>query len=72
MYCNLGFSMTSGDVNNDGYPDLVIGTPFVPGGGDQTGFIKALFADVNNFGKYAFFMSHLIKTVKFSKCECVY
>lgn len=49
-YCNLGFSLTSGDVNNDGYPDLVIGTPFGQGVSDQSGFIRALFADVKNFG----------------------
>ncbi|XP_060608003.1 phosphatidylinositol-glycan-specific phospholipase D-like isoform X2 [Ruditapes philippinarum] len=49
-YCNLGYSMTSGDVNNDGYLDLVIGTPFAPAGGEQRGFVAALFADVTNFG----------------------
>lgn len=49
-YCNLGFSMTAGDVNNDGYPDLVFGSPFAPEGGEQRGFVAALISSKHNFG----------------------
>ena len=43
--------MTAGDVNSDGYPDLVFGSPFAPEGGEQRGFIAALISSKLNFGK---------------------
>ncbi|KAL4235881.1 Glycosylphosphatidylinositol specific phospholipase D1 [Mactra antiquata] len=50
QYCNLGYSMTSGDIDGDGNPDLIIGTPFAPNGGEQRGFVAGLFASKLNTG----------------------
>lgn len=50
QYCNLGFSLTVGDVNHDGNPDLLMGAPFAPTGGEQVGMIKALLASKDNLG----------------------
>ncbi|XP_052229611.1 phosphatidylinositol-glycan-specific phospholipase D-like isoform X2 [Dreissena polymorpha] len=50
QYCNLGFSMTVGDVNHDGNPDLLMGAPFAPTGGEQVGMITALLASKDNLG----------------------
>ncbi|XP_075399646.1 phosphatidylinositol-glycan-specific phospholipase D [Tenrec ecaudatus] len=40
-YCNLGWTLLAADVNGDGKPDLVIGSPFAPGGGKQKGIVAA-------------------------------
>ena len=44
--------MTAGDVNNDGYPDLVFGSPFAPEGGEQRGFVAALISSKHNYGEF--------------------
>ena len=44
--------MTTSDLNGDGHPDLVIGSPFAPEGGEQRGFIAGYMASKENFGEY--------------------
>jgi len=46
----FGFSLTTGDFNNDGYPDLVVGTPYEDlssGGNDNDGVVHVLFGGSN-------------------------
>ena len=43
--------MGAGDVNNDGHPDLVFGSPFAPEGGEQRGFVAALISSKSNYGE---------------------
>ncbi|XP_018419287.1 PREDICTED: phosphatidylinositol-glycan-specific phospholipase D [Nanorana parkeri] len=40
-YCNLGWTLLAADVNKDKKDDLVIGSPYAPGGGKQRGFVAA-------------------------------
>ncbi|XP_032950007.1 phosphatidylinositol-glycan-specific phospholipase D isoform X1 [Rhinolophus ferrumequinum] len=44
MYCNLGWTLLAADVNGDSKPDLVIGSPFAPGGGKQKGIVAAFYS----------------------------
>ncbi|XP_034519396.1 phosphatidylinositol-glycan-specific phospholipase D isoform X2 [Ailuropoda melanoleuca] len=44
-YCNLGWTLVAADVNEDGEPDLVMGSPFAPGGGKQKGMVAAFYSD---------------------------
>ncbi|XP_066208870.1 phosphatidylinositol-glycan-specific phospholipase D isoform X1 [Saccopteryx leptura] len=43
-YCNLGWTLLAADMNGDGEPDLVAGSPFAPGGGTQRGMVAAFFS----------------------------
>lgn len=46
----FGFSLTNGDFNNDGYPDLAVGTPYedlTSGGNDNDGAVYVLFGGGN-------------------------
>ncbi|XP_041626694.1 phosphatidylinositol-glycan-specific phospholipase D isoform X1 [Vulpes lagopus] len=43
-YCNLGWTLLAADVNEDGEPDLVMGSPFAPGGGKQKGMVAAFYS----------------------------
>lgn len=43
-YCNLGWTLSAVDMNGDGEPDLVMGSPFAPGGGKQRGFVAAFYS----------------------------
>ena len=43
-YCNYGWSLSSGDLDGDGFSDLLVGSPFAPSGGEQRGFVSAYFA----------------------------
>ncbi|XP_060045275.1 phosphatidylinositol-glycan-specific phospholipase D isoform X2 [Erinaceus europaeus] len=45
VYCNLGWTLLAADVNGDHTPDLVIGSPFAPGGGKQKGIVAAFYSD---------------------------
>ncbi|XP_044941041.1 phosphatidylinositol-glycan-specific phospholipase D isoform X1 [Mustela putorius furo] len=44
-YCNLGWTLVAADLNGDGEPDLVMGSPFAPGGGKQKGMVAAFYSD---------------------------
>nr|XP_011740975.1 phosphatidylinositol-glycan-specific phospholipase D isoform X3 [Macaca nemestrina]XP_011740976.1 phosphatidylinositol-glycan-specific phospholipase D isoform X3 [Macaca nemestrina] len=44
IYCNLGWTLLAADVNGDSEPDLVIGSPFAPGGGKQKGIVAAFYS----------------------------
>ncbi|XP_051025324.1 phosphatidylinositol-glycan-specific phospholipase D [Acomys russatus] len=43
-YCNLGWTLLAADADGDGHPDLVIGSPFAPGGGRQRGIVAAFYS----------------------------
>ncbi|NXD11968.1 PHLD phospholipase, partial [Nothocercus nigrocapillus] len=43
-YCNLGWSLLAADVDGDGKADLVIGSPYAPGDGQQRGFVVAFYS----------------------------
>ncbi|XP_069128392.1 phosphatidylinositol-glycan-specific phospholipase D-like [Argopecten irradians] len=42
QYCNLGFSMTTGDINKDSHQDLLLGTPYYQLVANQSGIVSAL------------------------------
>ncbi|GAB0183915.1 phosphatidylinositol-glycan-specific phospholipase D [Grus japonensis] len=46
-YCNLGWSLLAADVDGDGSADLVVGSPYAPGGGQQRGFVVAFYSYFN-------------------------
>lgn len=50
-YCNLGWTLLAADVNGDGAPDLVMGSPFAPSGGKQKGMVAAFHSGPNRSGK---------------------
>ncbi|KAH9496841.1 Glycosylphosphatidylinositol specific phospholipase D1 [Bulinus truncatus] len=51
VYCTLGISIKSEDINNDGYRDLIISSPYAPIGGVQKGMVVVLLADKQYLGK---------------------
>ncbi|XP_060062440.1 phosphatidylinositol-glycan-specific phospholipase D-like isoform X1 [Ylistrum balloti] len=42
QYCNLGFTMTTGDINKDSHHDLLLGTPYYQVVANQSGIVSAL------------------------------
>ena len=50
LFFNLGFHLQSGDCNNDGYADLIIGSPYSQRNGDKRGHV-ALFLSTQNKDK---------------------
>eukprot|EP00057_Strongylocentrotus_purpuratus_P034386 XP_795000.3 PREDICTED: phosphatidylinositol-glycan-specific phospholipase D [Strongylocentrotus purpuratus] len=47
-YCNFGWSLSTGDFNYDGHPDLLIGSPYAPASGlPQAGMVSILYAGLN-------------------------
>uniref|UniRef100_A0A9L0RLW0 Phosphatidylinositol-glycan-specific phospholipase D n=1 Tax=Equus caballus TaxID=9796 RepID=A0A9L0RLW0_HORSE len=51
VYCNLGWTLLAADVNGDSEPDLVIGSPFAPGGGRQKGIVAAFYSGPSQSNK---------------------
>lgn len=43
-YCNFGWTLHSADMNEDKKLDLVVGSPYAPGGGKQRGLVAAFYA----------------------------
>ncbi|NXJ82663.1 PHLD phospholipase, partial [Trogon melanurus] len=43
-YCNLGWSLLAADLDEDGNADLVVGSPYAPGGGQQRGFVVVFYS----------------------------
>lgn len=44
---NFGYTLKAADFNNDGFKDLVIGSPFAAMGGPQRGRVDVVFAMQN-------------------------
>uniref|UniRef100_A0A0B7B351 Integrin alpha-2 domain-containing protein n=2 Tax=Arion vulgaris TaxID=1028688 RepID=A0A0B7B351_9EUPU len=51
VYCNLGTTLATGDLNSDLYNDLIIGSSFAPGQGEQRGTVGVIYADTKYAGK---------------------
>jgi glycosylphosphatidylinositol phospholipase D len=61
---NLGWALSSGDLDKDGYSDLLVGSPMAQGGGNQRGVVSAYFSsdgfssgddlDLSNAGWHGF------------------
>ncbi|XP_011242584.1 phosphatidylinositol-glycan-specific phospholipase D isoform X2 [Mus musculus] len=43
-YCNLGWTLLATDADGDGRHDLVISSPFAPGGGKQRGIVATFYS----------------------------
>ncbi|KAG8442321.1 hypothetical protein GDO86_011208 [Hymenochirus boettgeri] len=43
-FCNLGWSLLAADMNKDRRSDLVIGSPYAPGRGQQRGLVVAFYS----------------------------
>ncbi|KAM5293790.1 phosphatidylinositol-glycan-specific phospholipase D isoform 3-T3 [Glossophaga mutica] len=52
-HCNLGWTLLAADVDGDGAPDLVAGSPFAPGGGSQRGVVAAFRSRPSRGGRGA-------------------
>ncbi|XP_069469728.1 phosphatidylinositol-glycan-specific phospholipase D [Ambystoma mexicanum] len=50
-YCNLGWTLFSADIDGNGKNDLVIGSPYAPGGGQQRGIVIAFYSSANRNSK---------------------
>ncbi|KAM8966945.1 phosphatidylinositol-glycan-specific phospholipase D [Pelodytes ibericus] len=50
-YCNLGWTILAADVNGDKKNDLVIGSPYAPGGGKQRGVVAAFYSQQRRNGR---------------------
>lgn len=51
VYCNLGWTLLAADVSGDSEPDLLIGSPFAPGGGKQKGMVAAFYSGSHRSNK---------------------
>ncbi|XP_048364048.1 phosphatidylinositol-glycan-specific phospholipase D isoform X1 [Sphaerodactylus townsendi] len=47
IYCNLGWSLLVADIDEDGNNDLLVGSPYAPGGGKQRGFVVGFYSFFN-------------------------
>jgi len=46
-YCNLGWALLAADIDGDQNADLVVGSPYAPGNGQQRGFVAAFYSYFN-------------------------
>uniref|UniRef100_A0A8C5WWV7 Phosphatidylinositol-glycan-specific phospholipase D n=1 Tax=Laticauda laticaudata TaxID=8630 RepID=A0A8C5WWV7_LATLA len=51
IYCNLGWSLLTADVDRNGDNDLVLGSPYAPSGGIQQGFVASFYSSSNRNGQ---------------------
>jgi len=47
-YCNLGTTLASADLTSDGWDDLILGSPYAPGGGEQMGELAVVASSPEN------------------------
>ncbi|XP_060100341.1 phosphatidylinositol-glycan-specific phospholipase D [Heteronotia binoei] len=47
IYCNLGWSLLAADIDEDGNNDLLVGSPYAPGGGKQRGLVAGFYSFFN-------------------------
>ncbi|XP_062986517.1 phosphatidylinositol-glycan-specific phospholipase D isoform X2 [Elgaria multicarinata webbii] len=67
IYCNLGWSLLAADVDGDGNNDLVVGSPYAPGGGKQRGFVASFYSFFNRSSQDQLFVSDADWIVKGEK-----
>ncbi|XP_065607809.1 phosphatidylinositol-glycan-specific phospholipase D isoform X2 [Cyrtonyx montezumae] len=46
-YCNLGWSLLAADIDGNQNADLIVGSPYAPGSGQQRGFVAAFYSYFN-------------------------
>ena len=51
VYDNFGHGLSAGDVNGDGFDDLIVSSPFSRGGGVQRGLAALFLGDASLFSK---------------------
>lgn len=59
MYCNAGWTLSTGDVNQDNHDDLLIGSPYASTCGDQCGFVSVLVSFKKCYKKYFFLCEYI-------------
>ncbi|XP_070603471.1 phosphatidylinositol-glycan-specific phospholipase D isoform X2 [Erythrolamprus reginae] len=47
IYCNLGWSLLTADIDRNGDNDLVLSSPYAPAGGIQRGFVISFYSSSN-------------------------
>ncbi|XP_015270212.1 PREDICTED: phosphatidylinositol-glycan-specific phospholipase D [Gekko japonicus] len=57
IYCNLGWSLLAVDIDEDGKNDLLVGSPYAPGGGEQRGFVAGFYSFFNRSSQGLLFLS---------------
>lgn len=63
-YTNLGMSFNKGDVNGDGFPDLLLNIPMYPSKGPEAGCVVAIYAGPYNGLVHLSFPSDIKMLVK--------
>ena len=54
-YCNLGTTLASADMTSDGWDDLILGSPYAPGGGEQRGELAVVASSPGLTGESTLF-----------------
>ncbi|XP_070798570.1 phosphatidylinositol-glycan-specific phospholipase D isoform X2 [Pituophis catenifer annectens] len=57
IYCNLGWSLMTADVDRNGDNDLVLGSPYAPADGIQRGFVASFYSSSYRNRKSLLFVS---------------